>query len=326
MSVDMSAFTSLSQLHRQMKVPMLYRNETSAAVKLLNCVLFGISQCTIEMQFNGSRGNTTPYSGEMHAQMWAVTRDVLRTLKSMPDEAKSWWTPILYFWEPVQGYATHESEFSQLVFADATLSRFLIVEVRDRTICPCCDKPETILYDEYLRFSAQRLLNVITYLPLPNKPNSVRATYKTNENPVVPPAFYNFSSGTILSDSEAAIPKPSILHLTPQDLVPMFTPGDLVALDCTTLRKDEQVPSKEIRDLVCVKKGEEWTTRWSTANKVVGKADPMIRTLCLGCGKYDTANTRLRCTACRMVFYCSAECQRTHWPEHKHECMPKKKA
>lgn len=129
----------------------------------------------------------------------------------------------------------------------------------------------------------------------------MRATYTTNENPVIPPAFYDFRSGTIHSDSKAAIPKQSILHLCPQDLTPMFTPGDLVALDCTILRKDMQLPSKEIRDLVCVKKGEEWTTRWSTANERVAEIDPFIKTVCSGCGNCDLPDKRLRC-ACSRLF------------------------
>lgn len=54
-------------------------------------------------------------------------------------------------------------------------------------------------------------------------------------------------------------------------------------------------PGKDIRELVGVKEGNEWITRWSTANKLVGKADPMIKKLCWGCGEYDMADKRLRC-------------------------------
>ena len=44
--------------------------------------------------------------------------------------------------------------------------------------------------------------------------------------------------------------------------------------------------------------------------------------ICATCKK--AAETK--CTNCRNVFYCSKECQKKHWKEHKYECksMPYK--
>ncbi len=43
---------------------------------------------------------------------------------------------------------------------------------------------------------------------------------------------------------------------------------------------------------------------------------------CARCGERGTRAQRLRlCGACRAVRYCSAECQRAHWPEHWRECV-----
>ncbi|KAG5187399.1 hypothetical protein JKP88DRAFT_218600 [Tribonema minus] len=33
----------------------------------------------------------------------------------------------------------------------------------------------------------------------------------------------------------------------------------------------------------------------------------------------DAAGTK-KCGACKMVYYCSAECQSSHWPAHKRQC------
>lgn len=116
--------------------------------------------------------------------------------------------------QPVTGWASHESDFSHLVFGDGGLDRFLLVEVRDSLQCrayspsnlspfssdlltlydntACCTNLETecaprlfpltnfsslecphparSFFDKWLELAAQRWLNVITYLPLPNKP------------------------------------------------------------------------------------------------------------------------------------------------------------
>ena len=40
-----------------------------------------------------------------------------------------------------------------------------------------------------------------------------------------------------------------------------------------------------------------------------------------GCIKCEKKDVQLhRCAACRVAWYCSADCQRTDWPRHKHAC------
>jgi TPR repeat protein len=42
---------------------------------------------------------------------------------------------------------------------------------------------------------------------------------------------------------------------------------------------------------------------------------------CADCGSEAGGGVSLKaCTACRLVKYCNAECQRNHWPKHKKEC------
>ena len=40
--------------------------------------------------------------------------------------------------------------------------------------------------------------------------------------------------------------------------------------------------------------------------------------VCAQCGKADA---KKRCSQCKCVFYCSADCQRAAWPDHKTACM-----
>ncbi|PIL30605.1 hypothetical protein GSI_07306 [Ganoderma sinense ZZ0214-1] len=44
------------------------------------------------------------------------------------------------------------------------------------------------------------------------------------------------------------------------------------------------------------------------------------------CHKCFKANSKLRCTGCHVVVYCSKECQKGAWPEHKSMCLHEPKA
>ena len=42
---------------------------------------------------------------------------------------------------------------------------------------------------------------------------------------------------------------------------------------------------------------------------------------CANCGKAEEDDNKLKtCTSCKMVKYCSRDCQRSHWPKHKKAC------
>ena len=43
---------------------------------------------------------------------------------------------------------------------------------------------------------------------------------------------------------------------------------------------------------------------------------------CAACSTIEPAvRTYPKCERCRVVYYCNAACQRTHWPTHKLECQ-----
>lgn len=48
---------------------------------------------------------------------------------------------------------------------------------------------------------------------------------------------------------------------------------------------------------------------------------PPLKTVCALCGAPDATR---RCSHCRAfdAYYCSAECQRKHWDDHKVMCRP----
>ncbi|KAJ6457537.1 hypothetical protein C8R47DRAFT_995626 [Mycena vitilis] len=44
------------------------------------------------------------------------------------------------------------------------------------------------------------------------------------------------------------------------------------------------------------------------------------RTICFGCGKPDVQSLK-QCSGCRVTRYCSAFCQKSHWPSHRPLCL-----
>lgn len=42
---------------------------------------------------------------------------------------------------------------------------------------------------------------------------------------------------------------------------------------------------------------------------------------CSKCGKRGTSASINKCARCKTALYCSTDCQKAAWPEHKHECV-----
>jgi hypothetical protein len=45
-----------------------------------------------------------------------------------------------------------------------------------------------------------------------------------------------------------------------------------------------------------------------------------VKNTCRGCQKYLEADQRLVCSRCEQARYCSRQCQKAHWKQHKKEC------
>jgi len=54
------------------------------------------------------------------------------------------------------------------------------------------------------------------------------------------------------------------------------------------------------------------------------KLDAYYGPMCSSCSVHETVATPLfRCAQCRHTRYCSKVCQRTHWPTHRSQCVPR---
>ncbi|KAJ7770689.1 hypothetical protein B0H16DRAFT_1685922 [Mycena metata] len=60
--------------------------------------------------------------------------------------------------------------------------------------------------------------------------------------------------------------------------------------------------------------------KWLETRKQTTKADQRIAKACRTCGAREPLVTLLRCNNCKYIYYCSRECQKSHWKHHKVEC------
>lgn len=99
----------------------------------------------------------------------------------------------------------------------------------------------------------------------------------------------------------------------------------------------EPVSSRGPQPLLdCVLKVYEQRARDDESNKLANELSRKIQTQsllgasirCAGCGypdgkDKDELRELMRCSGCRLVLFCSKECQRAVWPRHKEECRQK---
>lgn len=102
--------------------------------------------------------------------------------------------------------------------------------------------------------------------------------------------------------------------------------------------KWEDVRDEDCANIVWLGTKAAVTARLEYAARVHSEADELIRehgpttvlgtitmvhtkkkATCWGCGQQESA--RHHCGRCKIAYYCTEECQRRHWPEHRHTCQ-----
>ena len=66
----------------------------------------------------------------------------------------------------------------------------------------------------------------------------------------------------------------------------------------------------------------DWDAAMDGANKIVKRYNA---TMCAHCSVYETNRKFLRCSGCRVVYYCCVGCQHSNWKTHKPACKEVKK-
>ncbi|ORY84114.1 hypothetical protein BCR35DRAFT_331058 [Leucosporidium creatinivorum] len=158
----LSSFPGMSPL------TMINLSSINAALKLMQCQAMGFTETSIRDKFHRPWNPTqaTDFSTELEFSRFARAMDqVDRMLQQLPNKDDRW-TPILYKWEMYPGAARGGLDFGHLVFSNATLQKFILVNIYGAE-CGHCGRSHEASYKEHLMEVSQRFLNLITYLDLP---------------------------------------------------------------------------------------------------------------------------------------------------------------
>ncbi|KIK63636.1 hypothetical protein GYMLUDRAFT_40705 [Collybiopsis luxurians FD-317 M1] len=311
----MDAFASaFSRLPYFSPMMMINRSETCATRRLNQCTDFGVNTNDVTQKFYGDPDDATDLSELDFYARKAIIEEVAEWCDENEGKKpevihENKWTPILYRYEIVKSSAKRARDWGDLVFTDATISRYLIVMIFPET-CECGNFSHHD-YDSITKYQADRLMSLLTYLhhdwKWGNRPNWVRATYTTPERKFkLTPDFLTKIGSMSL--------KPFICHVTPDDFVPSLSPSELEKIDNVVAQGGSSMKRTEtsVRDKVIGSK--------ETKPNVAAPFRRRNPRQCAHCETVSKDKDLQQCGRCKLVFYCGRECQRKAWPTHKIYC------
>ncbi|KAJ7041998.1 hypothetical protein C8F04DRAFT_1208237 [Mycena alexandri] len=267
--------------------PMMSINTsgTCATTRLTQCRDFGVYMNDVTRKFE----RDPEYATDLMSR-WS-------------EETKAEWPPILYL---------YERDWGHLVFTDLTTTRFLLVMIFPNE-CDCGNFSHHD-YGALTKFQADRFMSLLKYLyHTEQKPNWFAFTHLTR---MVRATFVTQSNGYTLDPMFLGTlePPPSdvrnIFHVTSQTFIPSLLSNELESIDTLLKQSNKRVP-KTVRYEVLGSKDSrpDVSAVWKSKNS----------RQCAHCQKSSTSDLQL-CSRCRLIHYCSRECQRSAWPMHKLVC------
>ncbi|KAJ7184545.1 hypothetical protein C8R46DRAFT_1064376 [Mycena filopes] len=273
-----------------------------ATTRLIQCRDFGVHTNDVTRKFEGDPEGAT----DLEANDFIARRNVIEQVHAWAEENETEWTPILYMYEIIKSSGKRQSErdWGNLVFTDLTTTRFLLVMIFPDE-CDCGNDSHHD-YGALTKFQADRFMSLLRYLyHTEQKAEWVHATYVTNSNPgyTLDPAFLR-----TLESSDS----PNVFHVTAETFVPSLLAPELESID-TLLRQSNKSVPKSVRYEVLGSK----VSRPDLSAKEAKNPDARQ---CARCDKTGTTKDLLLCSRCRLIHYCSRECQKQAWPTHKIVC------
>lgn len=131
-----SMFSSLSSMLPYFSsLSMINYGDTCATKRLLQCRWMGLYSCDMTPKLIKDVDlYEDPDARRLQLAKLNAAKLVKEAVRKARGDKADGWTPILHMWEVVEGYATIANELAHLVFADATMTRFILV---DFGVSPC---------------------------------------------------------------------------------------------------------------------------------------------------------------------------------------------
>ncbi|KZV93516.1 hypothetical protein EXIGLDRAFT_717114, partial [Exidia glandulosa HHB12029] len=296
--------------------PFMFLNLSGlcATTKLVQCKSFGIYQCDVTRKFYKSREEVPDIAWVdlqerkkvvEHVAEWVEQR---RGGKARGDPREEW-VPILYAYEIVKGSAKKHKDYGHLVFTNLTLTRFLLVFCFGPPSCRC-GNPYHDDYDALTKLNADRWFSLCKYLWHDDGPPEwVKATYTTDEYFLDP----SFLDSTVTPTPGTR--KPGIYHVTEETFVPSLVASEIDRINnLLSQRSKDLVPPLEVRKAVEGRKRDRpnMTSVWIAGEE----SSPRQCAFCEKVGPQAMPT----CSRCKLVRYCSKECQKAAWKTHKLVC------
>ncbi|KAK4702978.1 hypothetical protein P7C70_g3241, partial [Phenoliferia sp. Uapishka_3] len=290
------------------------------------------SMCDVTRKFDKDPRDAPDCDPDFFRRAKVMIAKVTREINADPELKSMYWFPVLYCYELYKGQGKSQADFGHLVWIDGTLSRFLLVNIYGSPSCECGNAYHND-YDAMIKLQAQRFLNLTCYLSQNLKePRWIRATYTTDAYPSLPSNFLPFGGTDNLSS--AALPgRPPIIHLTPADLVPSLASSDLEKIDIIINRGQAKTPTPENRRRVLVLNSKDAATRPFVPAALPFEVSETIQRDCAGCKQLFDPKDLQRWiehstdvplsspgSSCKLTYYHSAACQKSHWKTHKIMC------
>ncbi|KZT27380.1 hypothetical protein NEOLEDRAFT_1130917 [Neolentinus lepideus HHB14362 ss-1] len=310
-----SAFSGLPYFNPMM---MINRSGTCATTKLTQCTGFGVYQLDISAKFDQDPEGVPDLTKEDFLARKQVVDEVAAWVDAHQNKEpqviyKNEWVPILYQYEVVKGSAKRNRDWGHLIFTDLTLKRYLLVMCFGEPTCGC-GNPFHHDYDAIVKWHADRFMSLLKYIHHEDpKPLWVRATYTTTPKRSLDPDFLNSLEGP----KDGTKTSPPIFHITAENFVPSLLSSEIEKIDNLRSQSSKKRPPSSVMAAVLGKKEDRPAMKAFTA---ANEKNPRQCAYCEKVGTHDMP----RCGRCKLVRYCSPECQKQAWPNHKVFCKKAK--
>ncbi|TFK52252.1 hypothetical protein OE88DRAFT_1657406 [Heliocybe sulcata] len=299
---------------------MVNRSGTCATTKLMQCTSFGVYMLDVSPKFDQDPEGLPDLTKEDFLARKQVVEEVaqwVETHKNKEPQAvvKNEWVPILYQYEIVKGSAKRNRDWGHLIFTDLTLTRYLLVMCFGDRACDCGNAFHHD-YDAIVKWQADRFMSLLKYIHHADespKPLWVRATYTTSSNRWLDPDFLN----SLDIPKAATKTTPPIFHVTSDNFVPSLLSSEIEKIDNLRSQSSKPRPPSSVMNAVLGSKQDRPDAKNYT---VMNEKNARQCSYCEKLGEHDMP----MCGRCKLVRYCSAECQRKAWPAHKVFCKKAK--